>query len=577
MPNADGAQAVGTVGSLAPTLAFSTFLTGASPFDVSVGPDGAVYLTGAAAAGFKTQNAFQSMVRGPLDAFVMKIDVARGRVVYASFLGGEGEDRGVAIAVDAAGNAYLGGYTDSFEFPVRNAFQPHIGVDAGGSAGGGDGFVAKIDPSGALVSSTYFGGDQNDSIKDLTVDANGSVCVAGHTWSPDLPTVRALQPTFDGGPNSPSAFVAEFTPAGDDLVFSTYLGGAASTDVARGVAIATDESIAVVGYTYSADFPVVGPAQANIGGGADAFVTRLAPAGTAVVFSTFLGGSEDDIAASVAFDPGGAVYVCGVTRSPNLPTTADALEGEYQGGVSPGPSSPDDGFLAKVASNGASFEYASYLGGSGEDYAFDTGVDERGNVYVTGCTASTEYPVTPNALQSVYGGDDSSSGFPQGDVFVTCLSSADFEPLYSTFLGGAGTEIGYGVAVRPNGTAIIVGFTESKTFPLVRPLADRFRRNFSVGYVAELTAPFPSIASAVFDSSAAALTIVASGSLNGDVAVDVDGVRVSPPRRAAVNTRKGRVRVKGTAAELHVDGAGEHSVLLVVDGVVSDPHAVELR
>jgi hypothetical protein len=568
-------------GGVAPSLAFSTLLFGAAPHDVAVGPDGSLYVAGTAGAEFKTVNAFQPAFGGLIDVFVMKIDVARGRVVYATFVGGVQQEQGGTIAVDATGAVYVGGLTTSFDFPLKNALQPHIGSDDTGAAGGSDGFVTKLDPSGRLVYSTYFGGYNDEDVSDLAVDAAGAVYLTGLTRSADLPLANAIQTTYLGGPQSATSFVAELSPAGDALVFSTYLGSASggSRDVvslARGVAVAADGSIAVAGSTGATDFPLVDPAQVTYGGEGDAYVTMLAPGGTGIVFSTFVGGNRADLATAIAFDAEGAVHVCGSTQSPDLPTTDDAFQREFQNGAPSGQVGAGDVFYAKIPPEGSSFGHVTYLGGTGDDYPFDLDLDGRGNVYLTGFAASPDFPLTPNAIQSTYGGDGPFA-FPIGDVFVTCLSASGYAPLYSTFLGGQGTDNAYAIEVTPEGVAYLGGITGSREFPLVRPLSSRFGRYQLVGFISEISPPFPSVTSAVYTASTRTLKIVAGGPLGAEVAVEINGVHVSPPLPAVINARKGRVKVKGSAADLHLDESQENSIVLVVDGVASDPYRVELR
>jgi hypothetical protein len=374
---------------------------------------------------------------------------------YSTYLGGSGEDRDPAIAVDAAGNAYVTGHTESTDFPTTaGAFQTTFG---GGPFNGGDAFVTKLNATGsALVYSTYLGGSGGDSGRGIAVDTAGNAYVTGYTASTNFPTTAGAFQTTRGG-FLMDAFVTKLNPTGSALVYSTLLGGS-DLDSGEGIVVDAAGNAYVAGGTSSTDFPTTaGAFQTTFGGGAnqggDAFVTELNPTGSALVYSTYLGGSGGDSAASIAVDADGNAYVTGRTLSTNFPTTAAAFQPTFGGGVCCG----GDAFVTKLNPTGsAPLVYSTYLGGS--DYDIGTGIalDTLGNAYVTGTTLSTDFPTTAGAFQATYGGG--------GDAFVTKLNPTGWA-LYSTYLGGSGGDSGRGIAVDAAGNAYVTGSTTSTNFP----------------------------------------------------------------------------------------------------------------
>jgi uncharacterized protein (TIGR03437 family) len=380
---------------------------------------------------------------------------------YATYLGGSANDgiNALAVWVDAAGAIYVAGNTLSTDFPVVNALQPtYGGTSTSVFASMGDAFVTKLDPAGALVYSTFLGGSGSDRALDVTVDAAGNVYLAGDTVSNNYPVANALQST-----RRTQAFtgcVTKLNAAGNALVYSTYLGGSFG-ETATGIAVDEAGAAYVTGGTSSADFPLVNALQANLGGGpvyADAYVTKINPAGSALVYSTFLGGSQSEIGWSIAVDATGNAYVVGETRSTNFPLS-NALQPSHGGGT-------DDAFIVKINPAGSALVYSTYLGGAGGDVRPSVAVDRNGNAYVSGYTNSTNFP-TANAFQPNSGG-----GF---DAFVAKLNPSGSAFVYSTYLGGSATDAGIEVATDGAGNAYVGGTTLSANFPLARSLQSSLR------------------------------------------------------------------------------------------------------
>jgi hypothetical protein len=351
-------------------------------------------------------------------------------------LGGHNDDEGAAIAVDAAGNIYVAGITESADFPAGGAL-----------AGGVDIFVMKLDSSGThVLSSTFLGGSKADDARALTVDASGNVYVAGVTTSPNFPMKTPVSGTLHGDSD---AFVLKLSTTGAGLIFSTYLGGAGSDD-ARGIAIDAAHNVYVTGDTTSTDFPTVSPRQAASGGNLDAFVTKLSPAGSAILYSTYLGGGDTDSAQAIAADAAGNVTVVGNTVSANFPTL-NAFQSAPQGDV--------DAFVTRLTPTGTLI-YSTYFGGSNTDAARAVTVDSAGNSFLTGSTLSTNMPVSPGALQTV----------PKGGVeaFVSIVSPGGTF-LMSTYLGGSGSDRGHAIAIDGSGRVYVAGQTMSTDFPAAKP------------------------------------------------------------------------------------------------------------
>ncbi len=346
------------------------------PGSVAVDSSGNAYVTGEALAGFPTTaNAFQTTLAGSCNAFVTEINPhlsGSASLVYSTYLGGSSSDWGTGVAVDGAGNVYVAGDTTSSNFPTTaGAFQRSYGGSSGtiGENGFGDAFVAKLNPalsgSASLVYSTYLGGSGYDGFVDyrgpnglaiggspqkdgpaIAVDSAGDAYVAGTTTSTNFPTTPgAFQTTYHAGttgtkkhpgvPNTGDAFVTKLNPTGSALIYSTYLGGS-SLDGAMGIALDAQGNAYVTGYTHSTDFPVVNPVQSQKASGndgmgnpnTDVFVSTLNATGSALLFSTYLGGSEDDCGNGIAVSSANDVYVAGgfLQATTNFPTTPGAFQ-----------------------------------------------------------------------------------------------------------------------------------------------------------------------------------------------------------------------------------------------------------
>jgi hypothetical protein len=418
-------------------LVYSTYLGGGGGSNIAVGiavdASGNAYLTGIAGGDFPTVNPFQATPGDVSDAFVAKVNAAGSGLVYSSYLGGSGFDLGRAIAVDASGNAYVTGDTQSTNFPTANPLQA-------APAGGRDAFVSKVNAAGSsLVYSTYLGGSDGDIGRGIAVDASGNLYVTGDTLSTDFPTANAFQPAYGGG--IADVFVTKLNAAGSAFVYSTYLGGSGDDG---GFAIALDASrnAYVTGFVESTDFPTVGAFDTTLGGASDAFVAKLNAAGSSLVYSTYLGGGDSDEGHSIAVGPSGSAYVTGDTFSTDFPTT-NALQPTFGGLV--------DAFVAKVSPSGSALVYSTYLGGSSYDGGGGIALGASGNAYVAGSTSSTNFP-TASPFQAANGGTV--------DAFVTklgLLPPGDFNADLKADILWRNTSTGTNLVWFMNGTTLASG------------------------------------------------------------------------------------------------------------------------
>jgi hypothetical protein len=368
---------------------------------------------------------------------------------YSTYLGGSDYDQSNGIAVDASGDAYVTGYTSSSNFPTTTgAFQTAFG-------GASDAFVTELNPTGsALVYSTYLGGSGYDQGNGIAVDASGNAYVTGSTSSTNFPSSSGASQTASGG--GTDAFVTKLDPTGSALGYSTYLGGV-DEDQGTGIAVDALDNAYVTGFTFSSTFPTTPGAFDTIFGGTpfleDAFVTKLNPLGSGLVYSTYLGGSDVDQGRGIAVEASGNAYVTGYTYSSNFPTTTGAFQTTFGGGSF-------DAFVTKLNPAGsAPLLYSTYLGGFNYDVGLGIAVNTLANAFVTGYTYSPNFPTTTGAFQTTFGGTS--------DAFVTKLNPTGSSPLvYSTYLGGYDVDWGLGIAVDALDNAYLTGYTESSNFPI---------------------------------------------------------------------------------------------------------------
>jgi hypothetical protein len=369
-------------------------------------------------------------------------------VSYATYLGGGAEDDAYGIAIDGNGDAYVTGQTASTDFPAVGGVQSKKKAEF-------DAFVTKISADGStLIYSTYVGGNGEDSGNAIAVDGSGNAFVAGGTGSSNFPNSGGYQTSLKG---SLDAFVFELNSTGTALTYSTFLGGS-KQDFASGIAVLGGNAY-VVGQTQSSDFPTENPLQSNIAGTANGFVTELNSSGSALVYSTYLGGGTGDFAAAVAVDSSGNAYVTGASQNSTFPHTTGAFQTSC--GTAPNCNGGlPDAFVTVYNAAGTDYVYSTFLGGEGIDQGLGIAVDGAGDAYVTGLTQSLHFP-SKSALYSTLDGTQ--------DAFVTELNPTGTALVYSTFLGGSLSDAGTSIAVDGNKNAYVTGQTGSSDFPTASP------------------------------------------------------------------------------------------------------------
>jgi len=420
-----------------PNMAYSSYFGGNDGDEQGLGIaakiDGSCYFTGQTGSNdFPVLDAFNSTFSGSKDAIVAKLSNS-GLLLWCTYLGGSDWDIAFDIAVAEDGSCYVTGYTESNDFPVLNAYNNTYG-------GLGDAFVAKFAANGSFLWSTYLGGSKLDCGYIIVVTIDGSCYVTGYTNSSDFPTLNAYDSTFNGG--YIDIFVSKFSTNGS-LLWSSYLGGNGN-EWGYSVAITSDGSCYVTGFTASNDFPALDAYDSTHNGDWDVFVTKFSGSGS-LLWSTYFGGASWDEALGVTVASDDSCYITGFTVSYDFPVL-NAYNNTY-GGLG-------DAFVAKFAANG-SLLWSTYLGGSGGDRGYAIAVTNNGRCYLTGETFSSNFP-TKNAYNGTL-----SSGY---DAFVTCYSFEGYL-LWSTYLGGSQTDKGYGIAVTDDCSCYIVGTTHSPDFP----------------------------------------------------------------------------------------------------------------
>lgn len=487
-----------------PVLSYSSFLAG-GPYDaawaVAVNTnDGSIFVAGNTVNAGLGTNSYQTNYQGGTqtgDAFVAKFD-ASFNLKYFTYLGGNSEDAALSLAVDKAGNAFVGGYTVSPNFPVTNTIPGYTNVPGLSSHIGGavnnsgeyylDGFVSELNTNGTqLLYSTYVGGSHEDAVENLAIDAADNVYFVGYTLSTNLPVKNPIQCVVNGSsvvfsnlvcPYSffnCNAFVGKIATHGTNLDYLSYWGGT-NFDFGCGIAVDSAGCAYFTGYTSSTNFPTVNAFQTYLNQSTnfilafDGFVTKLDPTGTNVIYSTFLGNTNSDEAYAITVDSHNAAYVTGWTCSTNFYNTNSSGRVIINDGVTnnaDGIISATNAFLTKITNTATSYQpnhpagiaWSTVFGGLNVDIGYGVAVDPAGNVFVTGSTSSPTFPTNnaPIALQALAGNDD---------AFVTAFNPSGTAVLYSVLLGGINNDYGYGIAVDAAGSAYVVGQTFSGNFPV---------------------------------------------------------------------------------------------------------------
>ena len=537
-----------------PTLVFSTYVgdsSGGAGSSIAVDGAGNAYLTAAQPTG----------VSGGYDVFVAKLNPTGSALLFSTYLGGSGDDRGVGITLDDTGNAYITGPTASPDFPVTSKIPPTFG-------GSVDTFITKLNPTGTtLLFSTYFGGSGDDSGDGIAVDSAGNAYVTGNTASDNFPTVNPIQPTYGGGQTSDyfrgDGFVVKLNVTGSAMLFSTYLGGS-GPDVSTDIALDSAGNAYVTGYTASTNFPIANPLQPTTGGGyADVFVTKLNPTGSALLYSTYLGRGGDDRGAAIAVDSDGNALITGTTT--DFPTV-NPLQPSYGGGSV-------DAFVAKLNVTGSALLYSTYLGGSLNDGGNDIAVDATGNAYITGSTGSWNFP-TVNPIQPT---NRSDAHYLFSDVFVAKLNPAGSALLFGTYLGGSYEDWGLGIAVDAAAdNAYVTGWAGSADFPIVNPLpptgggsGEAFVAKIRLSETAPVTYTVSGRVASADDAGIADVTVATNTGLSAITATDgaFTLAGIAPGTYTLTPTKIGYIFTPATLSVTVVSGdlSGQDFIAMIAD------------
>ncbi len=475
-------------------------------------------------------------------------------LAYSSFLGGDKNDYGTDIAVDADGNAYVTGYTLSVNFPVTPGALKTTLLPIASTVYGWDAFVSKINPTGTgLVYSTYLGTNSGSDIGyGIAVDSGGNAYITGTTDHASFPIVNAQQPTYGGNSD---AFIAKLNPTGSALLFSTFYGGSFSDNGQRIRLVNGD--LYLTGSTTSSNFPtttgVLKPAPCSGAGcatmGSDAFAAKFNTNGIAQ-WATLLGGNNAEFGFDLALDANNNSYVVGYTLSNDFPATAGAFQTTYGGGT--------DGFAAKINSSGTTLDYATYLGGGLQsDRIWSVDVDAGGNAYLAGQTENSSFPTTAGAFDTVWNNS--------ADAFLTKLNPTGTGLVYSTFLGGTGADKAFAVKVAPNGEAFLGGETGSANLNF--PLRNSLQGNLGSMFLTRFNAAGSDI---VFSS------LLGTGSVKS-IALDATNNAYLTGEAHYLQTTAGAFQPTRTGSSTIPDGfvmkigaTDENSTVYSISGTVSD-------
>ncbi len=473
-------------------LVYSTYL-GGSGGDiggfVAIDSAGNAYITGSSGSadfpmdetvGGSPAPGYDQNFNGSVVAFVSKLNAEGTELIYSTFLGSTSNNRGLGIAVDEAGNAYLTGRTFGADFPMDSTVGGPLAPGYDQTWNGNQcAFAVKLDATGTeLLYSTYLGGSGADYGYAIAIDPWGNAYIGGSTASLDFPMDVTV-----GGPPAPGydqssspgsdAFLVKLNSAGTELLYATYLKGSGYSDI-MGIAVDDQGHAYVTGEATSADFPmdttVGGPPAPGYdqvhNGMADVFVIKFNPSGTELLYATFLGGSERDYAYSIAIDSEGNAYITGETYGADFPMDA-TVGGPPAPGYDQSFNGTRDAFVVKLDATGTELLYSTFLGGSGIDFAYDIAVDTAGYAYITGETLSADFPMDATVGGSPAPGYDQSYNGME-DAFVVKLNRTGTELMYTTFLGDIAPDYGRSIAVDSDGYVYVAGFTWSNNFPTDR-------------------------------------------------------------------------------------------------------------
>ncbi len=449
-------------------LISSTFVGGSGIDDryepsITLDREGNVYITGFTySQDFPTTTgAYRTdFTGGSTDRFVSKFSSDLSTLIASTFLGGmgdragfvsgEGAELGHAIDIDQDGNVFLAGYTESSDFPVTSgSFDESYN-------GGREVYISKLSGDlSSLLASTFVGGSGDEGYKwpriDMTLSRNGDVFVAGLTHSMDFPTSQsAYDDTYNGGPESGDGFIVKLNNGLTELLASTFVGGS-ENEWRLSIALNSSEDVFLCGETESSDFPTTRDVyDRSFNVMKDIFISKFSHNLSHLKASTFFGGSKLEEALALEIDGDGGIYIAGYTESQDFPTTQNAYSREWAGG-------DRDAYIARFDTNLRTLHSSTLLGGVNREMCRDLALDKEGNVYVTGNTASSDFPVTAGAF--------STGELKRNDIFVSKFSAGLDRLLVSSYFGGSSEDAAFCLTFDSKGYVYLAGFTLSQDFP----------------------------------------------------------------------------------------------------------------
>ncbi len=450
-------------------LVYSTFIGGSGyeeAKDIKTDNMGNVYICGNTNSNnFPTiPGGYDLSYNGNYDAFVSKLNSGGSGLIFSTFIGADQDDKATSLDIDASGNIFVTGLTSSSSFPVTMGAYDMI------ANGEFDAFVLKLGSSGGnLLYSTFIGGTIYDEAKSIVIDNMGYAFVTGKTYSADFPvTSGSYDEIFGGGQD---IFVCKISADGTTLDFSTYIGGA-GIDIANSIDLDVSKNVYITGETESEDFPTTGGAfDMSFNGDRDVIVSKLNPTLNALMYSTFIGGSANDAGYRVKVDNSSNAFICGETISGNYPTIFGSYDLTFNGGI--------DGIVSKLNPTGSSLIFSSFIGGTGDERLSGLELDNSNNIYLAGYSKSIDFPVTSSAVGKTNSGAD--------DAVIVKMLSAGSSLGYSSYLGGAQTDLAFSIAVSSDLNAFICGSTASADFPVTEGSYDNSFNGNIDGFVSKIS------------------------------------------------------------------------------------------
>jgi hypothetical protein len=398
---------------------------------------------------FPTVNAYQENYGGGGDSFVSKINSDGQEILFSTFLGGTEMDIISSVKLDNDNNIVVTGFTYSSNFPTFNPIQAELN-------GSIDLFITKFNPNGNLLYSSFFGGSGDDTGRDCTFDSNNNYIITGHTSSSDFPiTLDAFQDDFGGGTDD--AFITQLSEDGQTILYSTFLGDD-GIDGSTVITFDNNDCLVICGVTNSTAFnTTIDAYQSSFNGGLnDCFITYFNLTDKEVIYSTLLGGNENEMPWGMVLDNNMNLILTGYTHSNDFPTSLNAFQTSHAGNA--------DIFVFKHNHDDYSLNFSTFLGGSNNEYGKELITDENGNLYLVGISESSNYPISTNAFQSTKNS--------YIDIIFSVLDINGQNLNYSTFIGSQGNDNGNGISLDQEYNLIITGSSDSSSFHLENPLQD---------------------------------------------------------------------------------------------------------